>query len=263
MKRKELFRYSSDLRPVLSVMGIVSLSLLPFLVPMSLPLLVPYALLVLYLRTYAPYAQHNHGHLPVFHSKVLNGLYDLFLSQCTGYATALWELHHVRGHHRNFLTPEKDVARITHLSTGQVMSRSWYSLRGNFTIVGDSFQIAREEVQAGKKDLAPKLRMELFFQLLITALLAVWNPWLTLTFFVLPNFVMSWCIWWESYVHHLDVPMNDAYDGSVTITRSWFNFQTFNIGHHTAHHEKPTLHWSMLPERTSAILERIPETCLR
>ena len=64
-------------------------------------------------------------------------------------------------------------------------------------------------------------------------------------------------------MHHLGVPGTQVYDGSVTTTGRRFNRVNFNIGHHTAHHEKPTLHWSLLPGRTEVIAAKIPRACWR
>jgi fatty acid desaturase len=52
--------------------------------------------------------------------------------------------------------------------------------------------------------------------------------------------------------------MTGVYDSSRTLLDPLHNFLGFNSGHHTAHHEKPTLHWSLLPARTLAISHRIP-----
>jgi hypothetical protein len=49
----------------------------------------------------------------------------------------------------------------------------------------------------------------------------------------------------------------------MTVENATYNRVTFNIGHHTAHHEKPTLHWSLLPARTAQIRERIHPACFR
>jgi len=38
---------------------------------------------------------------------------------------------------------------------------------------------------------------------------------------------------------------------------------TFNIGHHTAHHQKPTLHWSLLPQQTAKIRHLIHSSCIK
>ncbi|MBI3555808.1 MAG: fatty acid desaturase [Deltaproteobacteria bacterium] len=262
MNKDGLLKYNIDVQPVAMVLVTVGLSLLPFFVAMPVWFLVPYFVLVIFAKSFIPFAQHNHAHLAIFNSKALNHVFDVFLTQCTGYPTALWELHHTRGHHRNFLTPELDVARIIDLKTGQVMSRWRYALNGNMTIHRDSIQIGKEEGRQGRKPLLAKLYGEIAVQTAITLALLAWHPWLALTFFVIPNTFNSFMIWWESYPHHLGVPTTSLYDASVTIESRSYNLQTLNLGHHTAHHEKPTLHWSLLPARTEAIRSRIPEMCV-
>ena len=251
-------RYKADIASIAVVLGTFLLGLFPFFVSIPLWSYLIYIPALLYARSFCPYAQHNHGHLPVFYSNILNSIYNVFLTQTTGYPTALWELHHNRGHHRNFLTPEQDVARLIDLKTGKVVNRWWYALRGNLTIHRDSFKIGRAERQANKKSLIAKLNTEIAVQTIITLALFIWHPVLTLVCFVIPSFLTAWFIWWESYQHHLDVDGETIYDASITITGKFFNWSTFNIGHHTAHHEKPTLHWSLLPQRTAVIREKIP-----
>ena len=262
MNRSGLFKYNKDVQPVAAVFIALALSLVPFFVHMNAWLLGPYFVLVIFVRSFTPFAQHNHGHLPVFHSAILNHAYNALLTQCTGYTTASWELHHNRGHHRNFLTPEKDVARLIDLKTGQVVSRWRYALMGNITIVPDSIKIGIQEGREGKKTLLPKLFSELAVQLVVTLALLAWNPMMAVIFFIVPNMFAGWFIWWESYTHHLHVPTTSIYDASVTIESPFYNLQTFNLGHHSAHHEKPTLHWTLLPARTKAIHARIPAMCL-
>ena len=94
------------------------------------------------------------------------------------------------------------------------------------------------------------------------ALLLYWNASMALAFFIVPNIVLRWTVFYFSYAQHAEAPLEDVYSGSVT-RFGWTNAVFLNVGHHTAHHEKPTLHWSLLPERTSLILDRIPASCLR
>jgi fatty acid desaturase len=273
--RTLFFRYRSDVRPVAWVLLAAMLTLLPFVLTpvmtqrlgMPTPHVVGVLTVVwfvsLWARCRGPYSQHNHGHLPVFGSSLLNGLYDAVLTFITGYPTALWELHHNIGHHRRFLTPEDDVASIVDPKTGRPYSRLGYTVRGNLTIHRDALRIARAEAARGRPKLLRKLSLELAVQIAVLGALAAWDVKLTLLAVVIPNVLAGALVWWESYVHHLGVPSTSIYDGSVTTTGKWFNHRNFNIGHHTAHHEKPTLHWSLLPGRTAVIAAKIPEACWR
>jgi beta-carotene hydroxylase len=258
-----VFKYRADVGPFALVVAVSALALAPF--AFRLPFWVVGTLwaLVFYARTFTPFAQHNHAHLPAFNWPVLNCVYDVLLTQNTGYPTALWELHHNRGHHRHFLTPERDVAAITYPGTQRVMPRWVYALRGNMLIHRDSIRIGIAEHRAGRKTLLPKLFFESALQVLITSVLLAWNWQFALAFVIAPNLLSAWLIWWQSYPHHHQMPCTQIYDGSMTVESPAYNRVTFNIGHHTAHHEKPTLHWSLLPQRTTQIRARIHPACFR
>jgi fatty acid desaturase len=260
------FRYSADIRPVAWVTTALFLSLLPFVID-RYHSLGPWEMSALWLvsiqaRRRAPYSQHNHGHLPVFGSAALNTLYDAVLMLVTGYPTAMWELQHNLGHHRNLLDPNKDPAAIVD-AKGRPYGRLWYTIRGNCLILRDAVRIGRAEAARGKPRLLQKIRWELCLHTILLGLLCLASVKLTLIYFVFPNVLAGALVWWESYVHHLGVPMTGTYDGSVTTTGRAFNHRNFNIGFHTAHHEKPTLHWSLLEPRTEVIRAKIPSVCWR
>jgi beta-carotene hydroxylase len=271
--RTPFFRYSTDVRPVAWVHLAALLSLSPLILTALAARGIGHTPVVweltaiwfasLYARCRGPYSQHNHAHLAVFGSRALNTAYDTVLTLITGYPTALWELQHNIGHHRNFLDPETDVATIHDPKTGRLYSRLWYTIRGNATIHRDALRIGKAEALRGRPKLLKKLWFELAVQVVVMSALLVWNAKLTVVFLVLPNLLAAGLVWWESYVHHLGVPSTGIYDGSVTRTAGRFNHVNFNIGHHTAHHEKPTLHWSLLPGRTDIIASKIPEACWR
>jgi len=258
-----LLRYGVERWPVGLVCLVSCLALVPFLRPLPVWQLAPIGVAVAYLRTFCAFVQHNHAHLPVFRHQPLNRLFDVLLAQNTGYATALWQLHHNLGHHRHYLDPASDVARVTRTGKQVRMSRWFYALRGNLTIVPDSIRIALAEKPAIRGALLRRLAVDLLLQLAITAALCAWQPALTFWFFVLPNLLASFLVWWESYPHHLDMPATDAYDASMTSESRAYNRFTFNIGHHTAHHQKPTLHWSLLPAHTEKIRHLIHSSCIR
>jgi hypothetical protein len=242
-----------------------ALCLVPFFMRFSsLWVLAIYWSAVFVLRRIATAAQHHHAHLSVFgRSSALNFAYDLALGQMTGLITPEWELHHNRGHHRGFLDPTKDLFTAIDRKTGLPMSRLRYSLRSSLHCWGDSIRIAREEGPVENRDLLGRFWLHLGLQA-AWIVATVWlNPRMGVTFFVAQTFLVRCSVAWSSYWHHLGVPMTHVYDSSRTMTRPIHNWVSFNSGHHTAHHEKPTLHWSLLPARTQAILHLIPEGCIR
>jgi beta-carotene hydroxylase len=249
--------------PVGLVLTVTGLSLLPFVHALATWQLVLVWAAVAYLRTFCAFVQHNHSHLPVFRRGLLNRVFDVILMLNTGYPSAIWQLHHNLGHHRDYLNPELDVARTTRRGSRTRMSRWVYALHGNLTILRDAIRIGLRRGNKGHPTLLVKLALELCLQILITALLFAARPWLTLSFFVIPNLLIAFLVWWESYPHHLDLPVTDVYDASMTAEARDYNFMTFNIGHHTAHHQKPTLHWSLLPEQTAKIRHLIHGSCIK
>lgn len=263
MNHARLLKYPVDVWPVIIVAGTTALALVPFFVHLSPWIVGAMWAVIIYLRTFVPFIQHNHAHLPIFQSRLLNWAFDVLLAQNTGYATALWELHHNRGHHRNFLDPKNDVARLTYPNSDVVMSRWVYALRGNVTIHRDAVLVALAEGRARRKTLLPKLAMELGIQTALTVVGLVYAPILTIAFFIVPNLFTAFLVWWQSYPHHHEMGTASIYEASVTEEGHWHNLVTFNIGHHTAHHEKPTLHWSLLPKRTDTIRHLVHERCFR
>ncbi|MEW5851333.1 MAG: fatty acid desaturase [Myxococcota bacterium] len=253
-RRKGLLRYNIDVIPLLWVQATLLLSLVPFLVELPLWGQVLLAIPVFFLRSSCPYLQHNQGHLPAFWRRWPNHVYDLQLALMTGYVTSLWELQHARGHHRHYLTPALDPASIIDPRTGKPMPRWRYCVVGNLTIIRDAIRIARQERALGRGNHLPKLVTHLVVATVLCGALAMVNPWAFFWFILVPDVIAGYTVWMVSYDHHLDVKSTSHYDGSHTILGRAFNRFTFNIGHHAAHHEKPTLHWSLLPRRTAHIL---------
>jgi beta-carotene hydroxylase len=263
MRRRLSLRYPIDAYPVGIALGATALGLVPFVLVLPWWLVAAAWIGVAYLRTFCAFAQHNHAHLPVFRAPLLNRAFDVLLTLNTGYATAVWELQHVRGHHRQYLHPDGDVASPYRPGTREPVSRWLYALRGNLTIHRDAVRVGLAEGRAGRKTLLPKLAFELSVQLALTGLLVAWRPWLGVAFFVVPNAVLCWMVWWESYPHHVGLPTTSAYDATVTIESRAYNRMTFNVGHHAAHHVKPTLHWSLLPAQTEKMRRRLDPRTIR
>jgi fatty acid desaturase len=261
--RAGILRYGVDMWPVGLVLVSTMTSALPFIHSFPTWQLALIWAAVAYLRTFCAFVQHNHAHLSVFRQPLLNRVFDAVLTLNTGYPTAIWQLHHILGHHRDFLDPDRDVARTTHVRSRARMSRWVYALRGNLTVLRDSIRIGLAGREVGRRTLLVKLALELVVQILLTVLFFLVNPWLALLFFVVPNVLTGFLVWWESYPHHLDLPLTGPFDSSITVEAPDYNFMTFNIGHHTAHHQKPTLHWSLLPEQTAKIRHLIHSSCIK
>jgi fatty acid desaturase len=256
-RQRGLLRYDADWVSIIWIQATLVVSLLPWFVDMPVWARVLLAVPVFMLRSSCAYVQHNQGHLPVFWNKGLNFLYDIEITLMTGYVTPLWELQHSRGHHRLYLEPGKDPASIIDPKTGKPMSRVAYCFWGNLTIIQDSWRIAKLEVKENRADLRPRMVAEFILAGLLAGVLLYANWFHFLCYILIPNVIVAWGVWHISYDHHYELPGTTHYNGSHSHFGTSFNRSTFNIGHHAAHHEKPTLHWSLLPQRSAQILPKL------
>jgi beta-carotene hydroxylase len=261
--RRSVLRYAIDAAPVALVCAGLAVALVPFVAPMPLWALISIAAISYPLRFFAPLHQHNHSHLRTFHSARLNAMYDVVLSVAGGYVTAVWDLQHCVGHHRMHLDPGRDVAGRHRFTPDGPFARIIFTVLGTFLSTFDAMSIARTEGGKGKNRTSSRtLFLQLAIQIGIYGVLLAIDPLATLLCVLVPNAILRWGVFYVSYDHHRDVPGHDVYSGSVSQIGP-VNPIFLNIGHHTAHHEKPTLHWSLLPARTKVILPRIPRECLR
>ncbi len=253
-----VFRYSLDLAPTLVITGAVALGLVGFVVDHAwLWLIVPLSFAG---RLPAPAHQHAQGHLVIFRSAAANAIYDQILALASGHTTAVWELQHSLGHHLDYLDARADVAGAERFAwtrgRSRLVRRLWFMIAADALTIPDAYRIAAR-YPARRRRLRVRLIWQVAAQLAVYALLLAIDPVAALAVFVIPNVVLRWLVGWIAFAQHDGVPAHDTYSGS----RNHFGFLSrllLNVGHHTAHHEKPTLHWSLLPARTAKIHGRIP-----
>ncbi len=240
-----------DLVPATVITAGVALAAVPFAVELSLPALVGLWIASTLLRSLTPVHQHCHAHYAVFRNRIADTAYDVVLMLAAGNTTAVWENQHVRGHHQQYLGKTGDPANNDRFGG----SRLAFTILGDAMSVVDSWRIAR-----GHQRVRLVWQVALQFAVLVAAIAV--DAQLAIAFVVVPWLLLRWLVFYISYAQHEDVPMTTVYDGSVTHFGIANRFY-LNVGHHTAHHEKPTLHWTLLPARTAQILERIDPACLR
>ena len=235
---------------------IVSLSLLDLFVFLSTSnawMLAAWLLLVTGPKACICSWNHHHQHLSTFHQPLLNRLLELCYAFHTGITTNAWVLHHVLGHHVNYLDQAKDESAWKRRD-GATMGELEYTI---FTAVNGylrAFQVARRypRHQAGF------FGMGLVVLLLLGAAFA-WNPLAALFVFAIPMVAGYVITCWHTYCHHAGLDTQNPYEASHNIMHRSYNVLTGNLGYHTAHHVKPKLHWSKLPQFHATIADRIPD----
>ena len=74
---------------------------------------------------------HHHQHKHTFKKKYLNRMLEFIYGLHTGVTTNLWVLHHVLGHHQNYLDQNLDQSRWKR-KDGSTMGELEYTLRRTF-----------------------------------------------------------------------------------------------------------------------------------
>lgn len=251
------FKHAEDHWPVFIIL---SLSAVDFLLYFLLEN--PYLLALYFYAMIIPKSQmcawnHHHQHAPTFKQTPLNRLLEFFYALHTGTTTNLWVLHHVYGHHRNFLDQGKDQSRWRR-KDGSQMGELEYSLITTATSYYRGFLVGKQ---------FPKEQQQfLIFTALTFAIvtgLVIYKPVAGLLLFVLPMFMGMFMTAWTTYEHHAGRSTEDQFHASFNNTNRWYNLFTGNLGYHTAHHYNGGLHWSKLPKLHEKIADKIPPELIR
>lgn len=190
---------------------------------------------------------HNHMHVPTLRGRFWNSCFQLLLmfgsgQPPTGIITAHNERHH--GH------PDSDQDFVR---TSLVGSR-WNALN----ILIFPFRSVSAMIREKPGDLArwkksrPLLHRQallertVFHSILLFLLFVDWKS--TLLHLVLPWLAAQLCLVGVNLLQHQDCDMDSEYDHSRNLTGPLANWFLLNNGFHTAHHLRPGMHWSRLPE---------------
>jgi len=94
--------------------------------------------------------------------------------------------------------------------------------------------------------------------LAIVLSLVAYRPIPGLIIYVLAPLVSLFGTAWATYAHHAGLSTATHFTACFNILQPFYNVLTGNLGYHTAHHYKPGVHWSKLPELHAEITPLIP-----
>jgi fatty acid desaturase len=252
-----VLKNSADRWPVFFIL---SLSILDF----GLYFLVsnPYVLGIYFYLMILPKSQicawnHHHQHTPTFKHTLPNRIMEFFYALHTGVTTNLWTLHHVHGHHNNFLDQSKDESRWTR-SNGTQMGELEYSLKITATAYYRGYQVG--------KNYPKEQRAFVVYSVITLAIIAgliAYKPAAGIILFALPMIMGLFMTAWATYEHHAGLNTENEFEASFNNLNKWYNLFTGNLGYHTAHHYRQGLHWSKLPRLHEKIKDNIPDQLIR
>jgi beta-carotene hydroxylase len=192
-------------------------------------------------------ATHNHMHLPVFRSGLWNSIYQIALAFAIGQPpTGIITAHNVR-HHKH---AESDLDFVRTSLVG-FRSNALNILLFPFIAIAAMYREKKSDL-ADWKAKRPRLYRQaiieraIFYAVIVALLIADWRA--TLLFLFLPWISAQIVLVGVNLLQHQDCDSGSEYNHSRNLTGKTANFFLLNSGYHTAHHLRPAMHWSKLPE---------------
>lgn len=249
---QSLFRHHEDRIPVIIIMLLSTLDFAVYFIFDNIWLLLSYWLLMIWPKGIICAWNHHHQHTPTFKSEFLNRFLEQMYALHTGVTSKLWVLHHVLGHHHNYMDQNKDESRWKR-KNGKPMGRIEYSINVAFTAYYRGYIV-------GKKHPRP---LKIFLWATVVTLLLVtalfwYRPLPAFFCFILPMISSLLFTAWVTYAHHAGLDVDNVFEASYNNINPVYNLLTGNLGYHTAHHYKQGVHWSRLPELHEKIKDKIP-----
>jgi fatty acid desaturase len=191
--------------------------------------------------------KHNQIHCRTFLSRGWNRAFEFALGLCTGQpTTAIISIHNERHHGGN--QSERDCVRS---SLAPFHSNALNLLVFPFAAALDVRRHKGEDMKRWRTEHPRRYRELICERIVVNAFLAAlliadWRS--TLIYLGVPMLFGQWCIVAINYIQHQGCDPKSAHDHSRNLTGAIVNWLFLNNGYHTAHHERPALHWSFLPE---------------
>lgn len=246
------FRYKEDRWPVFIVLALTIVDFILYFTINDIAVFFGYYLLMLLPKGVICAWNHHHQHLFTFRHAFLNRGLELAYALHTGVTTHLWRLHHVLGHHLNFLDQEQDESRWKR-KDGTRMGMLEYTFNVALTSYTRGYKVGKKH----PKQLSTFLIYTAITFIIVAAL--VWyKPVAGLMVFVLPMITSLLFTAYVTYEHHSGLDTDNEFEASYNNLDPLFNRLTGNLGYHTAHHHKQGVHWSKLPALHAQIEEKIP-----
>lgn len=253
----KLLKYQEDRIPVAVFFTLTVIDLVVFFTIDNLWVIIAYWLAMIPVKGMVSAWNHHHQHVPMFHSRPLNRLLEMSFAFHTGATTHAWTLHHVHGHHKNYLDQDLDESRWRRRS-GEKYGYIAYTAMTALTAYQRAYVVGRNHQRIQ--------RQFVIFGLLTLALLAILiviNPVNALFLFVLPMITSLLITIAATYHHHAGLDTDDHMLASYNYTHKLRNILTGNLGYHTAHHYRQGVHWSKLPELHETLVDKIPDEYIR
>ncbi len=213
-----------------------------------------YLLLPTYLlAVVALVAKHNHIHCRTFRGAAWNAIFELWLSLLTGNTTTGIITAHNRLHHGHN-NSEHDFVRCSLVR----YRRNWMNLVAFFFVSVRQMYRNRPDDLLEWRNVRPNLYRQALIErtatLLFILVLAIGDWKATAKYLAGPWLFGQWVLVSINLLQHQDCDFDSDFDHSRNLTGKFLNWLLLNNGYHTAHHNYPAMHWSLLPRVHAALV---------
>lgn len=190
---------------------------------------------------------HNTIHVPVFKKRSWNRVFQYVISICYGHPVSAFVPGHNLSHHLHTQS-RRDVMRTTKVRfKWNLLNQLMFMPVLSGDISNADFQYAKAMRTERPRWFAQWVREWIFF-LAIMGTLLVLDFWKFLFLAMIPHLYAAWGIIGINFIQHDGTDQDHPYNHSRNFVGKFVNWWTFNNGFHGLHHDKPSLHWSKLPE---------------
>jgi beta-carotene hydroxylase len=198
---------------------------------------------------------HNHNHVPIWRSRLLNILTDYWLTLFYGFPAFGWIPTHNKNHHH--LNNKQGDYTIT----WRVSEKNNILTLLSYPSISSYFQ--QKPIAAYLKTLWRSDKTRFYLAASQYGVLGIyyaasllWNWKKGLLFILIPHQVSLFSVLVFNYVQHVHTDEESEYSHSRNFT-GLINQTLFNNGYHTVHHKSPGIHWSKTPAAQQEILHLI------
>ncbi len=199
---------------------------------------------------------HNHVHLPIFKSKILNRLMCYWITCFYGYPIFAWVPTHVWNHHKYNNKQGDIMATYRYSEKNNMLNLLTYPLisiyhqqKSIYNYLNILWKIRRNEFYFC---LSQYFILALAF---LTACLINWKK--AVLYMLIPQQIILYMILVINYIYHVHADEESEYNHSRNFTGAIINLLWLNSGYHTVHHNNMTLHWSDCPAAHAKIENKI------
>ena len=249
-------KYLTDLYPLSMLLSVALIQFSIFFFCEQLKVAVIVALVLLLPQLMLSTMVHNQAHVAMFRGKFPNWIVNVLFFLETGMRVVQFQIQHNFGHHCFYLDPDRDKdPASTTKADGSTMSRWEFMIRDIFLYIPDTIRIGKSYPH-----LLNRWYLELGVCLTVLAILLILHPLKTLILFLTPILLIRRFFMLLVYEDHIHLPLEDVYGACHNKKNPLSNIVFFNNGYHLAHHLKPSLHWSKLPQLHQQIESKITVT---